>query len=223
MSSRIIALHGFLGHPADFKPLKLDYLFAPSLFRFPISPFGGWARRFNRGINAGSILLGYSMGGRLALHCALSQKEKYRAMIILAAHPGIADKKERQKRFFNDLTWAQKFETFELNDVVKEWNTLPIFKTSIPIPRYQQDFNGRILARSLRYFSLGQQEFLPPLINELNLPILWLFPREEAEKIQALSLQHRRSRLIPMDGGHRFMFLYPQKTSMFIKDWINTL
>lgn len=219
--SKIIALHGFLGRPKDFQPLRLKGLYAPDILATNLSYLTPWSHRFNQMAPDKCILLGYSMGGRLALHCLLDDPKKYTAAIILAAHPGIENRRERKQRLACDLMWAHKFQNLSLGDAIQSWNQAPIFSNSILVPRQEHDFSRRTLINALWYFSLGRQEFLSPLINQLPMPILWLYPRGEIAKINQISLKHQSSKIIGMDqGGHRFLFSEPMKTASLIKEFL---
>ncbi|MBT7213976.1 MAG: hypothetical protein HN869_02080, partial [Verrucomicrobia bacterium] len=52
----------------------------------------------------GDVILGYSMGGRLALHALTAAPEKWRAAIIVSAHPGLVS--GQQERREEDREWA---------------------------------------------------------------------------------------------------------------------
>ena len=49
-----------------------------------------------------TALLGYSMGGRVALHFALAAPERLSALVLESASPGIADPQERAARVASD-------------------------------------------------------------------------------------------------------------------------
>ena len=59
----------------------------------------------------GDVLLGYSMGGRLALHMlsADGAARRWRKAIIISASPGIVSLTERRRRLDNDRRWAERF------------------------------------------------------------------------------------------------------------------
>ena len=96
---RTIALHGFTGEGADFADLR-SHLPAAADFLAPDLP-GHGARRGLRqagdyslrahlaiideavGGHEGVTLLGYSMGGRLALHWALQNPGRWRRLVLI--------------------------------------------------------------------------------------------------------------------------------------------
>ena len=55
-------------------------------------------------------LIGYSMGGRVALHFAATYPTKVRHLILESASPGLATEGERLERQVNDEELARKIE-----------------------------------------------------------------------------------------------------------------
>ena len=220
----IYALHGFLGHTQDFKPLEIPGLKACAVFHTQICPIRAWALRFNRLMPKKAIIMGYSMGGRLALNCLINNPTGFKAAIILAAHPGIAQESLRSKRYEADKVWSKRFLEEPWDLLMKNWHDQPALRTSLPVIRKEGDFDRQSLARALRYFSLGCQEYLVPQITALDMPILWLAPREEAQNVAPIQLKNPLSRLLYMPkGGHRFMMAEPKATSRLITSFLRGL
>jgi 2-succinyl-6-hydroxy-2,4-cyclohexadiene-1-carboxylate synthase len=168
----IVALHGFLGQPSDWNFLR-DSGFevrAPDLFN-------------GEPIGDGDTLLGYSMGGRLALHALLDGAKFSRAVIVSAGH-GVEGEAARAERRSSDESWAQRFERDEWNDVVRDWNAQPLFAGN-ELPRDERDFDRAALAKALREWSPA---VLPPIasrLHELRLPILFVAGERDAKYVGA--------------------------------------
>jgi 2-succinyl-6-hydroxy-2,4-cyclohexadiene-1-carboxylate synthase len=220
----ICALHGFLGQPQDFNALNIPEIKALDIFRTHICSLEAWSRRLNNLLPPASLIMGYSMGGRLTLNCLVRSPERFRAAIILAAHPGIAQKEVRLKRYEADKIWSKHFLEEPWEVLMKSWHAQPTLLSSELVIRKERDFDRQELARALRYFSLGSQENLIPEINQLEMPILWLNPQEEAHNLAGLRLKNPLSRLFYMPlGGHRFMMSEAKMTSQLITNFINSL
>lgn len=215
--SRIIALHGFLGEPKDFSAFDLD-IDAPKIASWSLSSLNEWACGFNQWLKS-PVVLGYSMGGRLALHSLIKNPE-IKAAIIIAAHPGLSDADIKSSRLQADKSWAQRFLSEPWSELIAAWNEQAIFNKSKVLIRHEEDFNRSELAGFLDNFSLGRQDDLLLAINQLPLPILWLAPMSEREKIAGLNFKNSRSRLMLIDGGHRFIFDDPKKYSLLIKEFL---
>jgi 2-succinyl-6-hydroxy-2,4-cyclohexadiene-1-carboxylate synthase len=70
-------------------------------------------------------LAGYSMGGRIALHAALSLPLE--RLVLIGASPGIADAAERAARAAEDAALADRIEAIGLEAFVREWSAQPLF------------------------------------------------------------------------------------------------
>lgn len=222
-SPHIVALHGFLGHPHDFKVLNLENVIAPNIFNTPMTSLWSWSMRFSCTMTDNSILLGYSMGGRLALHCLLKSPERYKAAIIVAAHPGLDDEKLKYARRLNDDMWSKKFMTMPWEELMEEWNNAPALKGSVAIPRLERDYDRCALSHAMRYFSLGRQDYLIPKLSEISVPILWLMREAEATNSRGLTLRHPLSRIERVQGSHRFLFENPEHCQKQIKKFIKSV
>jgi 2-succinyl-6-hydroxy-2,4-cyclohexadiene-1-carboxylate synthase len=221
---KLVALHGFLGKPTDFASLSIPGLLAFPIFRMPPAPLDEYAKRLNPMLRDNSVLLGYSMGGRLALHCLLDQPKKYRAAILLATHPGLKTSKEKFLRLVDDLRWARKFITQPWASLMKEWNERPTLLTSPPLARLEEDFSRLTLSSYLRYFSLGHQQDLIKKIEQLHIPILWLQPSAEAQHLRDMKLCHPCSRIeYIFPASHRFLWESPHRVRAAIGDFLNRL
>ena len=119
------------------------------------------------GIKQGeAILLGYSMGGRIALYCAFSRY--FRAVILESASAGIANPVERGKRRVSDRALANFIEREGIEAFVNHWEDLPLFASqhNLPAERWDaqrvQRLNNRAhgLANSLRGVGIGVQPVL---------------------------------------------------------------
>jgi 2-succinyl-6-hydroxy-2,4-cyclohexadiene-1-carboxylate synthase len=125
-------------------------------------------------------LLGYSMGGRLALHVALAAPQRVNALILESASPGIASAGEREERRQRDAALAARIEREGLTAFVEYWEALPLFASQARLPdatravqraqRLAQRPAG--LANSLRGSGAGTQAYLGDRLPELPMPVL---------------------------------------------------
>jgi len=131
------------------------------------------------GVHSGeAILLGYSMGGRIALYCAFSGY--FRALILESASPGIADAQERERRRLSDNALAESIEREGVAAFVERWERLPLFASQRNLPASkraalrEQRLNNRAegLANSLRGVGTGVQPALHARLPVLDIPVL---------------------------------------------------
>jgi 2-succinyl-6-hydroxy-2,4-cyclohexadiene-1-carboxylate synthase len=125
----------------------------------------------------GGVLVGYSMGGRLALRAALQDPRAYRALVLVGATPGIEDDKQRRSRRAADGELADWMEHSGIDAIVDHWESQAIFETQPP-DLVERQRRGRLshqpakLAAMLR--STGQG-VLPPVwgeLGKLRIPVL---------------------------------------------------
>jgi len=71
-------------------------------------------------------LVGYSMGGRLALHIAARRPERLLSLLTIGAHAGL-DEEARAGRLMGDEALARRIEQDGLEAFVNYWGGLPLF------------------------------------------------------------------------------------------------
>src|SRR5262249_55424773 len=76
--------------------------------------------------------LGYSMGGRFALHVALRHPEAVRRLIVVSATGGLDDPAARAARRRADAALATRAEAEGVESFVRWWLQRPIFATLSP-------------------------------------------------------------------------------------------
>jgi 2-succinyl-6-hydroxy-2,4-cyclohexadiene-1-carboxylate synthase len=129
-----------------------------------------------------AVILGYSMGGRVALFFALHYPERVRALILESASPGLATVQERAERIASDEALAGFIEQADLEAFVDRWEKIPLFASQAALPedvraklrrqRLQNRLQG--LANSLRGMGTGAQPSLWEKLPGLTAPVLIL-------------------------------------------------
>jgi 2-succinyl-6-hydroxy-2,4-cyclohexadiene-1-carboxylate synthase len=72
-------------------------------------------------------VVGYSMGGRLALYLALHHPERCRGLFLESASPGLEDAAERAARRDADEVRAARLESGDLEGFIQGWYRQPLF------------------------------------------------------------------------------------------------
>lgn len=124
-------------------------------------------------------LLGYSMGGRLALYIALAYPARFKRLILESASPGLKTAAEREARIVSDEVLARRIEGQGIPAFADYWTSLPLFATQSPEVRArlheQRLRNNPVgLANSLRGMGTGAQPSLWARLPELTMPTLLL-------------------------------------------------
>lgn len=191
---QIVALHGFTGQGADFEPLAGCLtpgtpLAAPdlpghgsigSLREFDAYALPAHLSIVSRAATTPQVtLLGYSMGGRLALHWAIAHPERVRRLILVGASPGLATPEERDERRLSDATLAEFIRTRGLEAFFKYWHNQTFFQPMMNLPKDRLDpILGRRarndpegLALSLENIGTGTLPSLWHRLKEIRFPV----------------------------------------------------
>ena len=125
-------------------------------------------------------LLGYSLGGRIALNFALRYPDRLSLLILESASPGIADPAERARRRQEDEELAVRIESDGIEAFVDYWQRLPLWASQAiqPLARREALRRQRLqnsaagLANSLRGVGAGACVPLFERLSEIEVPIL---------------------------------------------------
>ncbi len=175
-------------------------------------------------------LLGYSQGGRLALHAFFENPYMWEGLILLSAHPGIRaedklteDTERLHRKQFHEQ-WVRKFEKQDFNKTVEQWNAMPVFAGSKNEPkRLEENYNRHQLTKCLSHWSLSLQKDFHPQIKTCQKKIFYIAGQfDQKYKQIAHDLERLNPNVVAMtapQSGHRVLFDNPD----FISDLLKTL
>ena len=127
-------------------------------------------------------LIGYSLGGRVALHLALAAWEQMWGIVIESASPGTKDAAARVARVESDETLAQSIAADGLEAFADRWQSQALFASQSHLSssvldeqRQQRLENSPVgLGNSLRGMGAGAQDYLLPRLHNIHAPALFL-------------------------------------------------
>ena len=124
-------------------------------------------------------LVGYSMGGRLALATALKIPSRIAVLVLESTNPGIENEFERKARQAADDEEARELEKVGVERFLDEWYSTPMWESLRRFPdkmerlrRSRRVHQVRALSRALRELSVARQTPVWDKLQELPMRVL---------------------------------------------------
>jgi 2-succinyl-6-hydroxy-2,4-cyclohexadiene-1-carboxylate synthase len=223
----IWALHGAVGMAADWRdfaaaiPGQYDGVRRLDLWRFldccpmSLAECGRALADEIKRVDPEPTLLGYSMGGRLALHAMLNQPGLWKSAIIVSAHPGLQQEADRVARREKDAEWSALALKGEWSNFLAKWNAQDVLGGACEMPDRMQLRERRVsVARSFVDWSLGAQADLTADLAQISCPTLWLTGERDKKFTdlaeQAVTVLSRGSHQVIAGSGHRIPWEQPE-------------
>jgi 2-succinyl-6-hydroxy-2,4-cyclohexadiene-1-carboxylate synthase len=150
----------------------------------------------------GAHLVGYSMGGRVALATAIRHPDRVTRLVLESSSPGLPTAAERARRREQDEALARKIEDRGMEWFVDHWMALPLFATQRRLPpeirdearRRRLDLDPGALAAVLRGLGTGSQPSFWDALSRVRPPTLLLTGSEDEKYVR---LARRMAEAIP--------------------------
>jgi 2-succinyl-6-hydroxy-2,4-cyclohexadiene-1-carboxylate synthase len=225
----VVFLPGFMQHADSWSPIA-----AAVGERYPVTvvDFETWTfeerlAEIRAAAGPDSVVVGYSMGGRLALHAAVGS-----ALVVIGASAGIDDVEERRRRRAADEELAAWIEDQSIAEVVDRWERNPVFASqSAAVVAAQRagrlDHDPVELARLLRSAGQGALEPVWDRLRALDVPLLALAGENDstytaaAERLASL-VPRGRSGVIA-GAGHAAHLEQPEAVRDAILEFVGEL
>ena len=213
----VLALHGFTLGGAMFE--ELESMVDADWVTPDLPGHGGrdatntaWARAVDEVIEHAAralpdIVLGYSLGGRLALTAALARPELFPKIVLVSTSVGIADPDQRATREKTDWRMAADIDEGGLRRFLEMWHELPL--TAVPdskidLAAIRSANTAEGMAAALRRLGQGRQPYLMDDLPELTSAITWVVGSKDAKYVaiaEAAFGAHPNSRLVVVSGA----------------------
>ena len=177
-------------------------------------------------------LLGYSLGGRNAMHFASKFKERVNKLILCSSSYGLESQLEKDKRIKSDQRLVNLLENNKLKEFVEYWESLPLWNSENRLSIEKKKNHRKIrlsnnpygLALNLKHQGQGKQNNLLSELKKINTKTLILYG-EKDNKYKKLSTKLektiRKSKTIMVpESGHNIILENPIYVSRAVKNFI---
>lgn len=192
MPSGILFLHGFLGDAKEFRDIGRDFEKTHTVIYADLPGHGShqitsqcatfesivedYAQLLSKQRTKDWHVVGYSMGGRLALFLACKWPQLIQRMTLISASPGLESVRERTRRIYSDRHLANKLRRGSMREILGEWYRQPLFEFYRRSAKFaetllrRQSGNPIQLASALDVMGLGKQPSLWGELTKLKMP-----------------------------------------------------
>nr|WP_113864713.1 2-succinyl-6-hydroxy-2,4-cyclohexadiene-1-carboxylate synthase [Brenneria salicis]NMN92289.1 2-succinyl-6-hydroxy-2,4-cyclohexadiene-1-carboxylate synthase [Brenneria salicis ATCC 15712 = DSM 30166]RBP67628.1 2-succinyl-6-hydroxy-2,4-cyclohexadiene-1-carboxylate synthase [Brenneria salicis ATCC 15712 = DSM 30166]RLM32394.1 2-succinyl-6-hydroxy-2,4-cyclohexadiene-1-carboxylate synthase [Brenneria salicis ATCC 15712 = DSM 30166] len=217
----LVCLHGLLGSGEDWRPitpfcgdwplLLVDLPGHGASQRVAAGDFAQLSQQLALTIAQQGIerywLLGYSLGGRLAMyHACCAQPCGMQGLLVEGGNPGLDAAHLREARLAHDLRWARRFRHETLETVLDDWYRQAVFADLDAGQRHalvalRRHNHGAAVAAMLDATSLGRQPWLVDKLRRLVIPFGYLCGVRDL-KFQMLAMQYDLPLMRVTQAGH---------------------
>lgn len=230
----LLFIHGFLGCKEDWTDLITELSpycichaidlpgHGQSAFQSPIIESIG--RSIQQLIPTPCIVIGYSMGGRIALMLKEKMPYLFDRQIIFSSHPGLSSSNEKKKKWEEDLRWIQLLRTTSFSEFIEKWYEQEIFASSRHHPQLMHRIKERRQHQTPAFLAQVLEELsLAKMVAPSILPHTFFFHGEQDLKYAALySTILSLHPVIPIaDAGHMIHLENPKMCAHQIKTLLN--
>lgn len=221
----VIFLHGLLGSQHDWnevlsllqnfpkiRPLTLDLPFHGLSSHITCDGFAEIRAQLQHSLThliglQPFYLVGYSLGGRVALDYLLNvSAPNLKGTILEGANIGLTSEKEREARFQNDLNWANRFHHEPIEIVLRDWYQQPIFADLTDVQRDEyianrQHNQGSQIAKMLEATSLAKQKNYVQQLKAFQKNVIFFVGEQDSKFRKMVEKYHLPTEII-QNAGH---------------------
>lgn len=247
----LLLLHGFTGDATTWKAFSDSWgshskLIIPDIIghgksespkdlkRYQIDSAAADLKQLLDHLNIDQVdLLGYSMGGRLALTFAILFPERVRKLILESASPGLEKEEERLLRRMKDAELANFIKEHGIKKFVDYWGAIPLFSSMETLPKQIKDSiqTQRLsncpqgLANSLLAMGTGSQpSWWGDPLEELTCKVLLLTGEKDKKFCEIADRMQKMMRnaewIVIKNAGHAIHVEEAEKFGTIVSDFV---
>lgn len=246
----LVFLHGLLGSGQDWQPVISSLCSLYPCVTIDLPGHGGsrnvTARDFqntqrliadtlaNLGIHQ-IILIGYSLGARLAMQIACQPDPAWqcqiKGLLIEGGNFGLVTEQEKAQRWQHDQRWAARFSTEPLHQVLTDWYQQAVFASlsmeqrADVISRRLADNSGENreygseIGAMLTATSLAKQPYLLDKLQQLRYPVSYICGAGDA-KFRRLAQNSQLDHRVVEQAGHNVHSEQPAQFSRLLREFL---
>lgn len=238
----LVLLHGFLGDHHDWQTVitalsSRFFCIIPDLpghgdsahINISDPGFSDCCQLIDSALSALNIehyhLLGYSLGGRLALHMAQRVPAKLLSLTLESCHPGLTSVDEQQQRWQNDSVWANRLAQLPIRQFLDLWYQQGVF-AELSAQQRQQLIDKRAhnnplsLANCYQATSLAKQQNLWTIPQQLNCECHYILGENDKKFSQLAQTWQQTGAPLKLhhiaNAGHNVHLAQPQAFSQVV-------
>ncbi len=151
--------HGQFDHPSIWNNYKFNDTSIKTYNLYDLSE-----EEINRiKINSNDVLVGYSLGGRIALKIASNNKFNLKKLILLSSHPGLDESELSDRRIWEEEVLL-RLNSNSLTDFFNFWNSLPLFSETFDY----RPLDKTLFKKSIQLFENNRLSNQPNFTDEMK-------------------------------------------------------
>jgi 2-succinyl-6-hydroxy-2,4-cyclohexadiene-1-carboxylate synthase len=216
MSNTVVLLHGFTNTsrswdpviaalPDGYQPVALDIRGHGLASETRPMTLDAVIEDISAAASEPFTLVGYSMGGRIALHAAFRLPERILRLVLIGASPGLEDAAARAERRAADDKLATQIERQTIAEFVDSWARTLVLADQPEQVRTRGDVDRVGLAAALRVLGTGSLGSLWRRLPRLQMPVELVVGERDAKfrrvaEQMAESIPDTRISVVPRTG-----------------------
>lgn len=243
----IVLLHGFTGSSLTWTPFITEYRHQFKLITIDLPGHGKTVSNTPRPMEllcsdllklvkhlklTTFHLIGYSMGGRIALSFSMYYPENVLSLTLESASPGLRLRTERIERMKKDEKLAERIESDGIKAFVNAWEQISLFttqkklsidtQTAIRKERLSQSEKG--LAQSLRSIGTGKQPSWWGNLADFTGPVLLIVGEADKKFVNINKQMQKRfpsaDLAVAKEAGHAVHIEQPETFGQLVTPFI---
>lgn len=243
----VLLLHGFMSDCRSMESIGQELGGSYNILYVDLPGFGrSYSQKYDYGMETISLcineilkelnldavhVLGYSMGGRVALSFASIYPGRVHSLILESASPGLIDTDEKEKRLDIDKNRAGKI-TESYQKFLDDWENMGLFRSQNNLSdeafKQQREMREaqrpREVADSLLKYGTGVQPSYWERLQSLKMPVLLIVGAFDQKFVDinenmAKSIENAKLRIVD-DAGHNIHLESAEKFDIIIKEFL---